>query len=124
PCGTALRQIASASLQSVITVGAVGAVREQILVLGVSDEQKAKQDGQRLLVDGVERCLVEVPIASRRKTKRKRGDGLVIHAIAKALSQSGRVVMRRLKDLGKRAAGLKRVRRKEKRDVSGAIAWD
>ena len=55
PSRSSIGEFARQCLQCVVTVGAVRPVREEILVLGVRDEQQSKEDGEGLLVDRLER---------------------------------------------------------------------
>jgi hypothetical protein len=54
-----LSEFAGACLESMLAVRAVGPIRQQILVLGVGDEQKPEEDRQGLFVEVPERLLVK-----------------------------------------------------------------
>ncbi|MHB8059382.1 MAG: hypothetical protein ACYDHO_00920 [Gaiellaceae bacterium] len=58
-------------LQRVLSIGAVRAVRQEILVFRVGDEEQPEENGQCLLVDVPQRFLVEVVFMPARERDRE-----------------------------------------------------
>jgi hypothetical protein len=114
-------QVAGERLERVLTVRAVRPVRQQILVLGVGDEEQPEQRRQCLLVDLLEGGLVERPSVPAGERHRERGNGVVVDTLPQPRPQFGGVVAGGVESLGERPPVRERRSGEQQRQIAGAV---
>ena len=107
-----------------VAICAVRPLGEEVFVLGVGDEQKAEEHGECLLVDRVERGLVEGTGVPTRECESEARHSSLIDAVTKSRAERRAVIARGVEDLGERPVGLESVGGEEEGDVSGTIVGD
>jgi hypothetical protein len=109
-------------LQRAPTIGFVGAVRQKIAVLGISDEEQSKEDRQRHAVGEIKLVRTGAAQPPRRSDSLgKARDDLAIDSVAKSNGEIPGKSPRRLEQRGDEPVGIERFGREEHPEISDVL---